>query len=714
MWQSLPEFGSVVLLAILVVSAYGFAQAAWAIHGPLRHLVAARQSAYAACALVGVALALLSYAFVTHDFRIRYVTQYSARSMPTLYLLAALWGGQDGSLLFWAALLAGYSATCLWWIRGRYRQLEPIVIATLMSTLGFFTVLMVFAVNPFQVNLMGPVADGQGLNPLLLNRWMAIHPPMLYLGFVGCSIPFAFAIAALVSGRLDNEWITAVRKWMLVAWLALSIGNVLGMVWAYEELGWGGFWAWDPVENASVLPWFTATAFLHSMMIQERRGMFKVWNLLLVCLTFFLTIFGTFLTRSGLVHSVHSFAQSSVGGFFLWFMAGLVAICAALIVWRLPLLRSPTQIEAVLSRETTFVANNWALVGLMVFVAMATVFPKLSEWVYQQTITVGPRFFNRWAAPIGLTIYLLMGLCPLFGWRKSTGQALRRAFLAPGLAALVAAILHAIVGHRFGVPAILRPEPSTTLLGSAVNLGDAATPLVVVSLTALNVVVVVQEFVLGLRARRAASSAQEAREGWLASLFLLVRKNPRRYGGYVVHLGIVCAFLGFLGTMWSVSKEVSLAPGESTSLGRYSITYLRPRICPGSPGCSLAEQADRTKQMFFAEMALGRGQDARETLSPAKFVYQSESPMTTTEVGLSRGLWADVYVVLGALDSASGRAQLQIRVNLLVSWIWIGMLVVMLGATIALWPEGSLGHLRVWRSVRSSLANRTVEAESRA
>src|SRR5512145_721718 len=293
MWQSLPEFGTLILYAVLVAAAYAFAQAVIAARGQHRYLVSARLGAYGTCALVGVDVVILAYAFVSHDFRIRYVAHYSDRSMSTGYLLAALWGGQDGSLLWWLTLLALYSAACLRWIKGRFRQLEPFVIATLMGIMAFFAILMLFAANPFQTHLVGAVADGDGLNPMLQSYWMIVHPPMLYLGFVGCAVPFAFAVAALVSGRLDNDWLLGARKWMLFAWVTLSIGNVLGMVWAYEELGWGGFWAWDPVENASALPWFTATAYLHSTMIQERRNMLKVWNVVLICLTFFLTIFGT-------------------------------------------------------------------------------------------------------------------------------------------------------------------------------------------------------------------------------------------------------------------------------------------------------------------------------------------------------------------------------------------------------------------------------------
>ncbi|MBN1610601.1 MAG: cytochrome c biogenesis protein CcsA, partial [Polyangiaceae bacterium] len=373
MWQTLPEFGTAVLYAVLVAASYTFALALAASGARPRLLGAARLGAHATSGLVAIATILLAYAFLTHDFRLKYVAEYSDRSMSPTYLLTSLWGGQDGSLLWWTALLAAYVAATVRWLKGRYRTLQPYVISTLMVILGFFVVLMLFAANPFATSIAGTPAEGRGLNPLLQNAWMVVHPPALYLGFVGCAIPFAFAIAALVTGRLDSEWIHAVRKWMLFAWLFLTLGNVLGMVWAYEELGWGGYWAWDPVENAAALPWFTATAYLHSTMIQERRNMFKLWNIVLICATFWLTIFGTFLTRSGLIASVHAFAQSDVGVFFVWAMGLLVAACAGLIVWRLPELRAPAQIETALSREAMFVVNNWALLGAATFVATATI-----------------------------------------------------------------------------------------------------------------------------------------------------------------------------------------------------------------------------------------------------------------------------------------------------------------------------------------------------
>jgi cytochrome c-type biogenesis protein CcmF len=401
MWQSLPLFGKLVLDAVMIAAAYTFSVAIVSARGRPRYLQAARLGAYGTVSLIGLAILCLSYAFVTHDFRIKYVAQHSDRSMPIGYLFTSLWGGQDGSLLWWLFLLSIYTAVCVRWMRGKVRELQPYVIATLMVIVLFFCVLMMFAANPFSTSVAGARTDGDGLNPLLQNIYMIIHPPSLYTGFVGCSVPFAFAVAALVTGRLDNEWVHACRNWMLFAWLFLSIGNALGMLWAYEELGWGGYWAWDPVENAAFLPWLTATAFVHSMMIQDRRAMLKVWNIFLVIATFFLTIFGTFLTRSGLIASVHSFAQSNIGIYFVWFMGLIVATCAGLIVWRLPRMRSEGRIESVLSREAAFLANNWAFLGIAVFIVVATTFPRISEWLLDQQSTVGPTFYNAWLPPAG-------------------------------------------------------------------------------------------------------------------------------------------------------------------------------------------------------------------------------------------------------------------------------------------------------------------------
>jgi cytochrome c-type biogenesis protein CcmF len=700
MWPWLPEFGSLVLVSSLVACAHAIAQAIGAVGGGLLASERARSASYGACALIGTATLLLIYAFLSHDFRLAYVSAYSDRATPTLYLLAGLWGGQDGSLLFWAALQAAYSAAVLRWLPSRFRPFEPVMTVTLMTILGFFVLLMVFTSNPFERALLGPAPDGEGLHPLLMNPWMALHPPTLYLGFVGFSVPFAFAVAALVHRDLDRDWLLGVRRWMLVPWFFLSVGNVFGMVWAYEELGWGGFWAWDPVENASALPWFTATAFLHSTMIQERRGMLKIWNVVLVCVTFLLTIFGTFLTRSGLVSSVHSFAQSDTGGYFLVFMALLVGGCAGLMIRARASLRSHNQIEALMSREASFVANNWALFGLMLFVAGATLFPKLSEWWYGETVTLGPRFFNRWAVPLGLLVYFLMGIAPLFGWRKTSRSVLLRMSLGPLAGVLLVSMLFLVFGASWGMPAILPDQGGTgATLDRWLGALGRAIPLLTVALTALNLTVVGAEWVLSVKSRRAQLKDQTPRESIGRSLFELLRRYPRRYGGYTVHLGIVCVFVGVLGTCWSTSREVSLEPGQTVTVADHSLRFVGSRDCPGEASCRGAERTLLAQAQSIAELEVRQDSRERGRLLARKVKHAARGGTVTTEVGMVRGLFSDVYVVLGAVDEA-GRAQLQIHINRLVSFIWIGLLVVMFGTGIALLPDLSPGRLARWRAVR--------------
>lgn len=691
MWASLPEFGSFVLIGVLVAAAYTFAVSLVAARSQPRWLDAARLGAYGTCALVFLAVSLLAYAFVTHDFRIRYVAHHSDRAMSLGFLVASLWGGQDGSLLWWLLLLSGYVAACVRWLKGRYRQLQPYVIATLMVIMSFFAVLMLFAANPFETNLAGAPPDGTGLNELLRNYYMIIHPPSLYMGFVGCTVPFAFAVAALVTGRLDNEWIVAVRKWMLFAWMFLTIGNALGMKWAYEVLGWGGYWAWDPVENAACLPWFTASAYVHSTMIQERRGMFRVWNVLLIGITFFLTIFGTFLTRSGLISSVHSFAQSDIGVYFVWFMVVIVLAIVALVAWRLPELTGRGRIESLWSREAAFVLNNWALLSAALFIAVATLFPKISEGLWNETVTVGPPFYNRWMAPIGLLLLLLMGAAPLFGWRKTSPDALKRAFIAPVTAALAVAGLHLTLGARFGMPAIVSVEAvEGTLNDRLLGAFASVAPLLTVALVAFNLTVVIQEYVRGIGARRRNSG-----EGLLTAFTTLVARSRRRYGGYIVHAGVGLMFLGFAGKAWDIEKEASLVPGESVSIGDYHLRYDRAEMA-----------VDEEKRMVFAHLTATSGSDT-ELLSPAQFIY-NRMGSAQTEVAMVHGLDDDLYVVVGSINPTTKRATFRFHVNPLVLWIWIGAIVMVGGTTISLWPEVSWKRLGVWGSVRLAMGAATA------
>jgi cytochrome c-type biogenesis protein CcmF len=697
---SLPDFGTFVIFGVLALAAYTFSQAVLAAAGAPRRLEAARLGAYGTSALIVCAVFLLAYAFLSHDFRISYVSRYSNRDTVNTYLLTALWGGQDGSLLWWSFLLAGYTAGVVRWMKGRYVELQPGVIATLMVVVSFFCILMMYAANPFGKNLAGAPPDGTGLNPLLQNYWMIIHPPMLYLGFVGCSVPFAFAVSALVTGRLESEWIVAVRKWMLVAFLFLSIGNVLGMIWAYEELGWGGFWAWDPVENAACLPWFTAAAYVHSTIIQERRNMFKVWNVVLICITFTLTIFGTFLTRSGLIASVHSFAKSDIGPFFVYFLGLIIATSAGLIVWRLPLLRGKASVESVASREAMFVINNWALLGGMTFILLATTFPLFTEAFTGRTVSVGPPFYNKWMAPIGLIIFALMGLAPLFSWRKSSGAALREAFRFPAVVGLTVAAVHASLGAKWGYPALLYTAPMDAGVGARIYAGIASIyPGLTVALAAFNVAVVVQEFQRGILARRSSALKKGESESVPLALLRLVARSRRRYGGYIVHVGIAAMFLGFVGTAWSVTKEVALNPGESTQVFDYSVKYLGTRMCPGSASCSAEENQVTGRRMLFADLEVTRAGRPLGKLSPAKFIYQNP-PQTTSEVGLLRGFRDDLYTVLATADPKTKRATFSLHVNPFVAWIWIGLLVLISGCTVSLWPDVTTERVHSWSYVR--------------
>jgi cytochrome c-type biogenesis protein CcmF len=498
---------------------------------------------------------------------------------------------------------------------------------------------------------------------------MVIHPPSLYTGFVGCSVPFSFAIAALVTGRLDNEWIVAVRKWMLFAWLFLSIGNALGMAWAYEELGWGGYWAWDPVENAACLPWFAASAYVHSTMIQERRNMLKIWNVVLIAIAFLLTIFGTFLTRAGLISSVHAFAQSDIGIFFVWFMGFVFAVTAALIVWRLPQLRSRGQIEAVLSREAAFVVNNWLLMGIATFILIATIFPRISEWLWNETVTVGPPFFNRWMAPLGLALLGLMGLGPLFGWRKTSGVSLRRAAAIPLAVMSGVFVLHVALGARFGFPAFVEQDAFYPGIAGIIlkKIGSAA-PAITIAFAAFNFAVVGQEFFRGVAARR----TKHGDEGFFESLRTVVDKSRRRYGGYIVHLGIGLMFVGFCGRAWEIEHEANMSPGDQHEIGGYTLTYRGPRM-----------EVDPTKRMIFADVDVERGGKSLGRLSPARFIYTKQG-QPTTEVSMMRGLRDDLYMVVGTIDPGSKRATLRIHVNPFTSWVWIGVFVLIGGASISL------------------------------
>jgi cytochrome c-type biogenesis protein CcmF len=719
MWQSLPEFGTVVLYGILVAAAYTFAVSIAAGTGRPRFLQAARHGAYGTIALVGLAVLTLAYAFVSHDFRLSYVARYSDRAMTTPYLFAALWGGQDGSLLWWLFLTSVFTGGCVWWMRRKYLELQPYVIATLMSIVMFFGILMIFAVNPFATQAGGAPVDGAGLNYQLRNFYMIIHPPSLYVGFTSAAVPFAFAVAAMITGRLDNEWIVATRKWMLFSWLFLSIGNALGMLWAYEELGWGGYWAWDPVENAACLPWFTASAYVHSTMIQERRGMLKVWNVFLICATFFLTIFGTFLTRSGLIASVHSFAQSGIGIYFVWYMGFIAAVTIALIVYRLPMLRSEGRLESALSRETAFVLNNWGLLSICVFIAIATIWPRISEWLWKQEATVGPPFYNFWIPPVAILIFFAMGLAPLMGWRKTSPELFKKSFVWPTIATVATIALHVAFSSKLRFPVFvtvenLYPVPAPEVVaqmswlelqgamfvhyvGASIAWINGKLPLVTIALCGFNLAVVVQEFVRGTKARQKAALERKEPESVLTSLLQLVSKSRRRYGGYIVHVGIVLMFAGFTGRAWGTDVEATVMPGDRTRIDVvYEVEYKGTR-----------RETDPEKMTILADLVIFRNGVEAGTLSPSKNIYKSMPGQPSTEIARFVTVRDDLYVTLAMANPQTKAASFQFHVNPLVSWIWLGVGVLIFGAMLSLWPEVQEQESRAFAYVRAAAAGAT-------
>ena len=643
----MTEVGSLALVLALGLTAYGIAVSLYGARRGRAELVASgEQATLAVWGLVVVATAALLYALATRDFNVEYVASYSSSTLPLEYTVAALWGGMKGSLLFWLLILTSFSSTVVLQNRDRNRELMPYVNCVLLLIAAFFLGMVVFVTPPFERLAFTP-PDGKDLNPLLQNYWMTIHPPSLYLGYVGCSVPFAFAIAALATGRLGDEWIRTTRRWTLVAWFFLSLGNLFGAQWAYLVLGWGGYWAWDPVENAAFMPWLTATAYLHSVMIQEKKNMLKVWNMVLVILTFLLTIFGTFLTRSGVISSVHSFTQSGLGPYFMFFLLFLLIGSFGLLVWRLPLLRSENELDSFLSREAAFLLNNLILVGICFAVFWGTIFPVISEWVRGVKITVGPPFFNQVNAPLGLVLLFLLGVGPLIAWRRATARSLRKAFLAPALVGLIVGL---------------------SCLFSGVRNFYA---LVSLSLCGFVLSTIVGEFYRGVRARQAL-----ANENPVTAFVRMIGKNRRRYGGYVVHLGIVMIFLGITGTSaFKEEKQISLERGESFEVGGYSLRF-----------DGVESEDDPHVATLLANMAIFEGGRQVDTLKPEKRFYKKpEQP--ATEVAIRSTLGADLYLVLGSYDEKSGVVTLLAYLNPLVGFMWWGGFVLALGTAIGIWPS---------------------------
>ncbi len=615
-------------------------------------ILSAERAVYSIWVLLTIAAGILIYSLIQGDYRLTYVYSHSNRAMSTIYKFTSWWGGQEGSLLFWSWLVASYSSVVVFRNRRKFRDMMPYVTAVLMATQTFFIILIAFVAKPFNVWMSGKgivdVGDGQGLNPLLQYWTMVIHPPMLYLGYVGFVVPFAFAIASLITRQPGDAWINTTRRWTLVTWMFQTTGILLGAGWAYAVLGWGGYWGWDPVENASLLPWITATAFLHSVMMQEKKGMMKVWNIVLVSATFFLCIFGTFLTRSGVVQSVHAFAQSPLGRYFVVFLAIGIASTVYLILSRLDFLKSESQLESVLSRESSFLFNNLILLASCFAVLWGTLFPVISEAVTGEKISVDAPFFNRVNIPIAMFLLLLTGVGPLIAWRRSSFESLQKSFLWPTAGGLLvtAALLASGVRHFYALMSF--------------------------ALCAFVAISIILEFFKGAGAIRSKSGTNI-----LNAMIELTHRNTRRYGGYLVHVGVVLMFIGFTGKAFDKDITVEVAPGDTMKVGRYQLA-----IGPVDTA--------QTENYRWWKVAVNVSKDGTDlgTLEPERRFY-TVSRQPTSEVAIRRRLNEDLYVNFAGTSNDEKKIVVQAYVFPLVSWIWIGYWVVLFGTLFCLVPSKS-------------------------
>ena len=613
----------------------------------------------AVCGLLTLAMGILIQNLVNGNFQLEYVASYTSTQLPEFYRLTALWAGQEGSLLLWGWLLSVFALVVHFQNRTRNRVLMPYVQAVLMTITLFFCALLVFIANPFELLPFTP-AEGRGLNPILQMPLMIIHPPVLYQGYVGVAVPFAFAIAALITRELGDNWIRTIRRWTLYPWFFLGFGLMLGGRWAYVELGWGGYWAWDPVENAALMPWLMITAFLHSVMIQEKKGMLKMWNLSLIILTFGLSIFGTFLTRSGIVASVHSFTQSHVGPMFLGFVVASMVFSFGLLLARRQALKARSELDSFISRESSFLFNNLALVGACFAILWGTIFPVLSEAVRGTKITVSAPYFNAINVPLGIFLLFLTGAGPLFAWRKTSVDSLKRHFTIPIICFTVVctALLVAGMRHVYAVLAL--------------------------SMCAFVVGAIVLEFYRGTRARRSTNA-----ESYPVAFLRLLLGYKRRYGGYLVHLGVVVTFVGFTGAAFNIEEDHSVRLGESFSVKNYTLRFE-----------DLSQTDEGEYQTYTAALRLSVDGTPVAMMVPEKRFYPLQDQVTS-EVSIKGSLKEDVYVVLAELNQTLDVATFKIYVNPLVNWVWIGTLLLVLGTCVLFLPD------RFGR--RSSIGERSSE-----
>ena len=645
----MADLGRAALTLCLGLALYATAAGAYAAARRRRRLAESAQNALLVALPVAlVAAGVLLAAFLRRDFSFVYVAEHSNRTLPLPYTVSALWSGQEGSLLLWLVLLCAYGAGVVLLNRRRRGELLAWVVPVFAGIEVFFAFMLVAVASPFA--LQPAPADGAGLNASLQNPYMMAHPVFLYLGYVGLAVPFAFAMGALLSGRTDELWIISTRKWTLAAWTFLGIGQLLGAKWAYEEIGWGGYYGWDPVENAALMPWLAATAFLHSVMIQEKKGMLKVWNVLLVILTFTLSLFGTFLTRSGVLQSVHSFAQSPIGGWFVGFIVVVACFSIALFLRRLPLLKAKTKLESLVSREASFLYNNLLLVAFCLTILWGVLFPILSQAVRGTPYTVSRPYYDFFLRSFGLPLLLLMGIGPLVAWRRSSLRALGRTFLIPATAALAAGALLVAAGAGSSRPGLIAYTFSAFVAAS-----------------------IALEFARGTRARRALGE-----RGWAGAFLSLVARNRRRYGGYLVHAAVVLLAIGVTGSSaYQTEREARLAPGQTLAIGDYRLHYRQ---------LTQERTANAVEQRAVVDVRNG-GSDLG-LLAPGKNQYFPTAGLFSNEVAI-RSNWLtgeDLYLVADQIDR-DGSVYFKVWVKPLVNLIWLGGIVFVLGSLVTMWPD---------------------------
>ncbi len=665
----MSDLGSYCLIAALALSGYGLIASVLGYWRGQRAWIRSSENAVVAVFWIVLAASLrLWYLILTDRFEFAFVASVNSTTTPTLYKVTSFWGQQSGSLLLWLLILAFLSAVAVVQNRTRNRWLMPATTILLSGSLLFFALLVNLVSNPFEMLPRVP-PDGTGLNPLLQNYWMAIHPPILYVGMISVTIPFAFSMGALMSGRLDTSWIPTTRRWSLVSWGFLTLGFTLGGVWAYEELGWGGYWAWDPVENASFMPWLALTAFLHSVMITEKKGMLKTWNFLLILLAFWLTIFGTFITRSGVVSSVHAFAQSNIGTYFVIFLFIITALGVFLISYRSKSLTSESRMRSFLSREASFLLNNWLFLAICFAVFWGTVYPMVAEALTGKKATVAAPWFNEVVWPLGLALLVLTGICPLIAWRKASQRNFRRNFLFPTLGGLATGSV-------------------------AVALGSyAMIPLLFFSAAGFVAVTVFFEFFKGARARQAIRSSS-----FITALVDLTALNKRRYGGFIIHAGVILVFVGIVASSFFKNEQVfTVTQGESFQIGRYTLRLL-----------DLQQERDPEKLAVVARLDTYIGSDRIGRLSP-QLHHHFKQDQNVSEVAVRSTVRDDLYAVLSGWDD-DGNVSLRIFINPLVQLIWIGIGVMVAGGLFVLIPD----RKPLARAVPSRERERSKGAEATA